>query len=143
MKKIIQPKFKDPLYSLHDAHVTKMECRENSLLMTFDYGYISTEAPYEQVQGQILLENPDWDFCHAYIMEYPDTLCGNYGRFTGEKMPLKAFTERYPDVSFDIMDESFGYNQVTLKGFLSEGQKIMECGLEICYLGEFTYLIES
>lgn len=128
-------------YSLHDAVVLAAERSGDRLTLRLQSGFICTAAPYEQVDGSVLFEGLDLDFCAAYLLEYPDVLCGNYGRLSGEKLRLEEFVTRYANARFEILDETYGFNQTKLDGFLSLAGRIFECRLELCHLGNMSYLI--
>lgn len=70
IKHVIQAPFAAPPYSLHDAQIIGMQTEDNILTLLFDYGYIETTPPYEQVQGTIRISGIQWDFCHMYLLEY-------------------------------------------------------------------------
>lgn len=143
IKKIVQPRFIVPPYSLHDAHISSMKIEINTLTLFFDYGYIETTSPYEQVQGNICISGIDWDFSNVYLMEYVDVLCGNHGSFHGKKIPLQVFVCNSDRISIDVIDETYGYNLLKLSGFLSSESDIHECIVEIYYTEELSYLIEG
>lgn len=46
-------------------------------------------------------------------------------------------------MSVDVIDETYGYNQLKLGGFFSLGNDMQECIFEIYYTGELSYLIEE
>ena len=75
--------------------------------------------------------------------EYQDVLCGNFGSFTGRKMSIPEFLERYPGGTVDVMDEMYGYNQAWISGFLNYGSKCYEIQLEFYYAGDFCYLLRE
>lgn len=143
IKNIVQPRFTVPPYSLHDAHITMMKIENDTLMLFFDYGYIETTPPYAQVQGNISIAGIEWDFCNVYLMEYTNVLCGNHGNFQGKKIPLHDFICKSDCISIDVIDETYGYNQLKLGGFFSIGNNMQECIFEICYTGELSYLIEE
>ena len=96
-----------------------------------------------QVDGDVRITGLDWTFCRAYVLEYQDVLCGNFGSFTGRKMSIPEFLERYPGGTVDVMDEMYGYNQAWLSGFLNYGSKCFEIQLEFSYGGDFCYLLRE
>lgn len=143
IKHVIQAPFAAPPYSLHDAQIIGMQTEDNILTLLFDYGYIETTPPYGQVQGTIRISGIQWDFCHMYLLEYTDVLCGNYGHFQGKKLPLQEFITTAAHISINVIDETYGYHQLKLSGFLSAGTSVQECILEICYTDPLCYLIEE
>ena len=107
------------------------------------YGYVCTTEPYGQPDGDVELTGVDADSSYAYVLEYTDVLCGNCGRFTGRKMPLEAFMRDYAKASLDIMDETYGFRQMKLEGFLNLSGRCLEFLLEIYYTGEVRYLLKD
>lgn len=141
MKEVIRERFDAAPYSLHDARICGMTLENGELLLTFDCGYIDTAPPYRQVQGSIRISGVDLDFCCVYLMEYTDVLCGNYGAFRGRKLPLDEFVRSFEGL--DVMDETYGYNQLKLTGFYSCGEYVLESIIEIYYEGDMSYLVEE
>ena len=142
MKKIVRHNITDLPYSLHDAVVTGLEVLDDRLLMLFQYGFMSIGESYEQVWGKIEFERVDWDFSYIYLLEFPEGLCGNAGDFIGKKMGLVEFINQCPNIKFEIVDETYGYNQSKFDGYLW-GDTVKECRIEIYHLGEMNYLIEE
>ena len=142
MKTMVKQPNPDPPYSLHDACSLKL----------LRGGY---PAPYHPVrlcvhhtacnQVEETWRSPasTRDFSCVYVMEYQGVLCGNYGSFTGRKMTVADFLREYSEATLDIMDETYGYHQVKLDGFLNVGERCLEFQLDICYAGEFRYLLKE
>ena len=143
MRTVIKPPYSDPPYSLHDAYVTALEAKGDTLRLVTQYGYVETTEPFGQVQGDVEITGVDWDSSHAYVMEYRGVLCGNRGPFTGRKMAVEDFLKTYPQGTLDIMDETYGYRQVKLDGFLNLTGRCLEFRLELYYSGEFRYLLKE
>lgn len=130
-------------FSLHDARLVDIGIEDKAIRLSFENGFASTEAPYEQVEGELLLERPDLDFCSVYLMDYNEVLCGNYGSFHGEKLSLSDFVRQSEYISLDIADETFGFRKYVLSGFLNRDGRCLECYIEINYEGALQYLIEE
>ena len=133
----------DPPYSLHDAHIMELRAEGDTLRLLTQYGYVRTEEPFGQVDGDVELTGVDWESSYVYIMEYRDVLCGNCGAFTGRKMTLDTFLREYSGGTLDIMDEAYGFRLAALGGFLKLGAQMLEFKLEIYYTGEFRYLLKE
>ena len=142
MSVVIRSPSADPPYSLHDAYVLEIQMEGDTLRLVTQYGYVCTTQPYGQVEGDVEITGIDWDFSCIYVMEYQDVLCGNYGSFTGRKMTVADFLQAYPEATLDLLDETYGYQQVKLNGFLNLPDRMMEFVLELCYTGEFRYLLK-
>lgn len=143
MKIIVKPPIPDPPYSLHDAYVTELRAEGETLRLVTQYGYVCTTAPFTQVEGNVEITGIDWESSYVYLMEYTDVLCGNCGSFTGRKMALPAFLQEFPSFSLDIMDESYGYCQANLTGFLNLNDRLLEFRLELYYTGAFQYILKE
>ena len=133
----------DPPYSLHDAHILSLTLKGDALRLVTQYGYVCTTEPYGQVDGDVELTGVDADSSYAYVLEYTDVLCGNCGQFTGRKMTLETFLRDYAEASLDIMDETYGFHQMKLEGFLNLPGRCLEFFLEVYYTGEIRYLLKD
>ena len=58
----------DVPYSLHDMRIEKMKVMDHSLKLFFEHGFIQSKKPYKQVDGTILLEKINLDFCFVYLL---------------------------------------------------------------------------
>lgn len=143
MRTVIKPSYSDPPYSLHDAYVVALAAKGDTLHLATQYGYVRTTEPYGQVKGDIEITGVDWESSYVYLMEYTDVLCGNCGSFIGRKMTLPAFLQEFPSFSLDIMDESYGYCQANLTGFLNLNDRLLEFRLELYYTGAFQYILKE
>lgn len=146
MKKIYKYKYIKPPYSLHDVKIIDLEFKNGNLLLKTQYGFFQTQLPYKQVDGDLMVTGVSEEDSYAYIMEYTDVLCGNVGNYTGEKMELKDFINRFGDefLAFDIIDESFGFSNYKFTGFLSgKDVKIYEFFLDIYFQGDIIYLLSD
>lgn len=143
MKITVKKPNSDPPYSLHDAHIMELRAEGDTLRLLTQYGYVRTEGPFGQVDGDVELTGVDLESSYVYVMEYQDVLCGNCGSFAGRKMTLDTFLREYSDGALDIMDESYGFQLAVLSGFLSLRDRILEFKLEISYTGEFRYLLKE
>lgn len=143
MKIVVKQPNPDPPYSLHDAYISEIRVAGDTLRLITQCGYVCTSVPYEQMEGDVEITGIDWDFSCVYIMEYQDVLCGNYGSFTGRKLTVVDFLQEYPEATLDVLDETHGYRQVKLNGFLNVGERCLEFQLDLCYAGEFRYLLKE
>ena len=140
---VVKQPIPDPPYSLHDAHILSLKLEGDTLRLVTQYGYVRTAEPYGQVDGDVELTGVDADSSYVYVLEYTDVLCGNCGRFTGQKMTLETFVREYGKASLDIMDETYGFRQMKLEGFLNLPGRCLEFFLEVCYTGEVRYLLKD
>ena len=143
MKIVVKQPNPDPPYSLHDACISELRAEGDTLRLVTQYGYVRTEEPFDQVEGDVEFTGVDWASSYVYIMDYQDVLCGNCGAFTGRKMTLETFLREHPRDTLEILDEAWGFRQANLSGFLNLRDRLAECKLEIWYTGEFRYLLKE
>ena len=105
MKRTIRNNINVP-YTLHDMNVFCFEVTDNDIVMRTQSGIVETTNPCTQLDGYVEFYDVQWDFSYVYLLG----VTGNIGTFTGEKMFLKDFIERYKQFGFSIMDETYGYN---------------------------------
>ena len=125
-------------YSLHDMRVIKMELKDNNLRLYFEHGYVELKEPYPQVDGNITIEEIDLDFADVYLLSKN----GHLGGFRGSKMELTEFLEKYSDfVSFEIVDELYGYNTVRYSGWLllPDVKDFIEMDMQMYFEGDIVY----
>ena len=127
----------DVPYSLHDMRIEKMKVMDHSLKLFFEHGFIQSKKPYKQVDGTILLEKVNLDFCFVYLLNNN----GKLGEFYGQKMTLTEFLKRYEDFSFEVIGESYGYNFAVYNGYfmLPKQNDFNELSIMICYEGDMIY----
>ena len=115
-------------YSLHDGRVHKM-VGEN--------GYLELSQPPRPVEGQVRIRQVDEDFSYIHFLSD----CGRFGSFQGEKMPLSEFIRRYPEFSFEIVGEYYGYQSLVYGGYLSlpERESVVDMTLSVTYAGAIVY----
>lgn len=131
-------KFKPSIpYSLHDMRVSKIEVVENNIRLYFDYGYLKLEKPFYQVDGNILIENIDFDCSDVHFLS--DN--GSYGEFSGKKINFLEFIKRYEEFSFEIIDEMYGYNSLIYLGYLSlpNRENLIYISIYLYYTGNIVY----
>ncbi|WMJ84161.1 hypothetical protein ACS3UN_08660 [Oscillospiraceae bacterium LTW-04] len=140
MKETKRKNILDLPYSLHDAHVNRIDIVPEQVTLWFDAGfYKPMNGDGLPVKGYVTFEDVDFDFCYAYLMD--STI--DCGQFTGKKFVLTQFAKCFPNIDFEIIDETYGYNQSKFSGFFYEGEKVKECIIEIYHFGAMTYLTEE
>lgn len=128
-----------PPYSLHDSNLIAMEAEGDKLTLRFQYGIIKLSQPSRQADVYIEITGVRWKECCAYLMEYQGVLCGNFGPFTGRKLPLTEFIAECRPMGLSIMTE--GYSDVTMNfsGFRTARNTCYEFFVEISYAGEIIF----
>ena len=126
----------NPAYSLHDMNVIAFEVEENDIIMKTQSGMIKTTPICMQTEGYVEFHDVGWDFSYVYLLG----VTGNVGTFTGEKMFLKDFIEKYKQFGFSIMDETYGYNMTKYCGYLLSNRQHHECIIEIYHEGDMVFV---
>lgn len=125
-------------YSLHDAHINKFRIEDNSIFFDFDEGYyIITKDDALPIEGGLVFENVDFDFCGIYILDND----GSYGDFTGRKYAFHEFAKTVDKFDMEIIDETYGYNYSKFWGFAYVGEDIKEFIIDIYHFGRMKYLL--
>ena len=135
MKRTIHDNINSP-FTLHDMNVISFEVTDNDIVMRTQSGIVEAAVPYRQLDGYVEFHNVQWDFSYVYLLG----VTGNVGTFTGEKMFLKDFIERYKQFGFSIMDETYGYNQTKYNGYLLANHSLCECVVEIYHEGDRVFV---
>lgn len=139
MKETNRKNIVDLPYSLHDARVTHIKLVSHKIVMYFNKGYFkATNNDFLLVNGFIELNDVDLDYCCAYILDS----IGCTENFSGQKFSLQRFIEQFPNINFEIVDETYGYNQSKFSGYLYEKNAIKECIIEIYHFGDMKYITE-
>ena len=129
----------DTAFTLHDMNVISFDIIDNDIVMKTQSGIVEICSPCRQLDGHIEFHNVQWDFSYVYLLG----ITGNVGTFTGEKMFLKDFIERYKQFGFSIMDETYGYNMTKYCGYLLANRQHCECVVEIYHEGDMVFVSED
>ena len=120
-------------------NVISFDIIDNDIVMKTQSGIVEICSPCRQLDGHVEFHNVQWDFSYVYLLG----ITGNVGTFTGEKMFLKDFIERYKQFGFAIMDETYGYNMTKYCGYLLTNQQYCECVVEIYHEGDMVFISED
>lgn len=114
---------------------------DENIKLYFEDGYEEMKEPYQRVNGYILIEGADLDFCEIQLL----SKYGRLGKFRGKKMELTDFIKKYKEFSFEVVDEMYGYNQVYYSGYLSLPKKrwLREIQMSVYYTGNIIYMTEN
>ena len=138
MKKTLRGNI-ETAYSLHDMNVISFDVAGNDIIMRTQSGMIKVTPPGSQPDGYVEFHNVRWDFSYVYLLG----VTGNIGTFTGEKMFLKDFLDRYKQFGFSIIDETYGYNMTKYSGYLLSNRQHCECIIEIYHEGDMFFVTEE
>ena len=132
-----------PPYSLHDSQITKIEVTEDEIVFRFKGGFYENDSDEKKVDGKVIIQKPDLDFCSVHILSDD----GFYGKFKGRKMSLPKFCSIFKKFTFEVKDELFGYNKADYSGFLTSkvnGEKISkEMEISLYFYGDIVYKIKN
>ena len=134
MKRTIRENINAP-YSLHDHNVIELSVSDSTLVLKTQSGMTRVD-PSAQVDGYVEFHDVDWDFCYVYLLDST----GNTGCFTGEKMMLRDFIEKYPVFGFSVADEVYGFHQTKYMGYFHANRMFKECIMEIYHLGDMVFV---
>lgn len=138
MRETIRHNIKAP-YSLHDMNVIAFEVSGDDLTMRTQSGMVKVTKPSRQLDGHVKFYDVQWEFSYVYLMEH----AGNTGTFSGEKLFLRDFVERFHPFGFSIMDETYGYNMTKYSGYLIASRRHYECVVEIYHEGDMVFVDET
>jgi len=138
MRQTVRNNIKTP-YSLHDRRVIAFEREGNDLILRLQSGMTKTTVPYGQPEGHVEFVDVQWDFSYVYLLDF----AGNTGPFTGEKLFLRDFIEKYKPVGFCVMDETYGYNTTKYSGYLISNRRHYECMVELYHEGDMIFVDET
>ncbi|MBQ2751554.1 MAG: hypothetical protein IJF25_03185 [Oscillospiraceae bacterium] len=138
MKKTLRGNI-ETAYSLHDMNVISFDVAGNDIIMRTQSGMIKVTPPGSQPDGYVEFHNVRWDFSYVYLLG----VTGNIGTFTGEKMFLKDFLDRYKQFGFSIINETYGYNMTKYSGYLLSNRQHCECIIEIYHEGDMFFVTEE
>ena len=60
-----------------------------------------------------------------------------------QKQMLKDFAEQFANMTFEIVDETFGYNTTKFEGYLYLEEGTVECNISIYHMGDMSYLTDK
>jgi len=135
-------RYNQPPYGLHDMIFNKIEIRNDDVILHFPEGIVKIGEPYQTVKGTITLESCDFDFCFVHLQ----APYGMLGQYTGEKLELKDFVDKYQWRDFEVSAEYHGYNISVYDGYFSRfngEDKVVEATVEIYHWGDVVYNTEE
>ena len=121
------------------ADVISFDIIDNDIVMKTQSGIVEITPLCRQVEGYVEFHNVQWDFSYVYLLG----VTGNVGTFTGEKMFLKDFIDKYKQFGFSVMDETYGYNMTKYCGYLLSNRQHHECIIEIYHEGDMVFVAEE
>ncbi|MBR5228628.1 MAG: hypothetical protein IKV96_02185 [Firmicutes bacterium] len=138
MKKTIRENI-NAAYSLHDMNVCAFEVNGDDIVMRLGSGMIKVGGLCKQVDGFVEFHGVQWDFSYVYLMDH----AGNVGIFSGKKLFLKDFIEKFQTFGCSIMDETYGYNTTKYTGYLISNLQHYTCFIDIYHEGDMVFVAEE
>ncbi len=138
MKKTAVEKFRPP-YSLHDMSVIAFETEGNDIILRTDSGIVQVTPSHAQHDGYVEFHGVRWEYSYALFLRHT----ADMGVFTGEMHYLKEFVANFRNANFSVMDTTYCGDITKLSGFLSVGDDIVECIIEIYHEGDMVFVDEE
>ena len=129
-------------YGLEDMIFDRMEIRESDLILHLPEGLIRNEEPYQTVSGTLTLRKIIPESCFVQLL----SPFGMLGDFTGQKIELTDFLERFSWRDFEISRQCFGRNCMILRGTFArfnDSDLFVEAMIEISHQGDIIYDTEE
>ena len=138
MKKTAVEKFRPP-YSLHDMSVIAFDVEGNDIIMRTQSGIVMAVPPYFQHDGHVEFHGVRWEYSFAILLRHT----ADMGVFTGEMKYLREFVQGFGNSSFSVMDTTYCGDITKFSGFLSMGEDVIECIIEIYHEGDMVFVDEE
>jgi hypothetical protein len=97
-------------YSLHDAHINRVEHEQENLVLFFNYIFSYTENTEQTYKAKIIFEHTDIDDIRVLVFNkrWLDD-------FQGECIDLKTYQKKYKNYEFEVIDESYNWGRLCIK----------------------------
>jgi len=125
-------------YSLHDAHINRIEHRQGNAILHFNYIFSYDENAERTHKAQIVFEQTDID--DVRILVFNSRWLDD---FHGECIDLETYQSKYKDSEFEVIDESYNWGKAVFQGWLWTGGVPVCCIMDICFTGKMVYVIEE
>ena len=145
MEEIILNKqqFQSPPFGLHDAVITEMRLKDETVVLSFKDGITVNREPYEKTGPAVIeIRNVDPDFCTVTWLKPTEK-----DKLKGKRLSLSDFLPVRFGHGITVVSELHGYNRVSFRGVMfrrrkgSRSRKLVEVELDIYYFGDMIYLI--
>ena len=125
-------------YSLHDAHINRIEHRQGNAILHFNYIFSYDENVERTHKAQIVFEQTDID--DVRILVFNSRWLDD---FQGECIDLETYQSRYENSEFEVIEESYNWGKAVLQGWLWIGDVPVCCIMDICFEGKMIYVIDE
>ena len=125
-------------YSLHDAHINRIEHRQGNAILHFNYIFSYDENVERTHKAKIVFEQTDIDDVRVLVFNsrWLDD-------FQGECIDLETYQSRYENSKFEVIEESYNWGKAVLQGWLWIGDVPVCCIMDICFTGKMIYVIDE
>ena len=125
-------------YSLHDAHINRIEHRQGNAILYFNYIFSYDENVERTHKAKIVFEQTDID--DVRILVFNSRWLDD---FQGECIDLETYQSRYEHSEFEVIEESYNWGKAVLQGWLWIGDVPVCCIMDICFEGKMIYVIDE
>ncbi len=138
MKKTAVEKFRPP-YNLHDMNIIAFEVTGNDIILRTQSGIVMAVPPYSQRDGYAEIHGVRWEYSYVLFLRHTSDM----GVFNAEMHYLKEFVENFQNAGFSVMDTTYCGDITKFSGFLSFGEDVIECIIEIYHEGDMVFVDED
>ncbi|MBP3729422.1 MAG: hypothetical protein J6H18_04075 [Lachnospiraceae bacterium] len=143
--KLNKAQYQDHPYGLHDAVITEIRMKGETVELHFKGGIIENKEPFAKT-GPALIEvrNVDPDFCTVSWFKTTEK-----EKLRGKRMALTDFLPVRLGGGITIVSEAHGYNRVCYRGVMfrkkkgSRTRKMVEVELDLYFFGDLVYKLKE
>lgn len=125
-------------YSLHDAHINRIEHKQDNLALYFNYIFSYNEKTEQTHKAKIIFEHTDIDDIRVLVFNkrWLDD-------FQGECIDLETYQKKYKNYEFEVIDESYNWGKAVYQGWLWVQETPVYCIMNIFFKGKMIYVIDE
>ena len=145
--KLNKEQYQDYPYGLHDAVISEIRLKGETVELRFKEGITENKEPYVKTGPAVLeIRNVDPDFCTVSWMKTTEKEKEN---LKGRRMALADFLPARLGSGITVISELHGYNRVCYRGMMfrrkkgSRSRKMVEVELDLYYFGDLVYMIQE
>ena len=97
-------------YSLHDAHINRIEHKQDNLVLYFNYIFSYNGKTEQTHKAKIIFEHTDIDDINVLVFNkrWLDD-------FQGKCIDLETYQKKYKNYEFEVIDESYNWGRLYIK----------------------------
>jgi len=130
-------------YSLHDMNIIKLEAEGSKLNLKTQSGLIKAKSNIfkkekynTQIDGYVEFNDVQWEKSFIYIIG----ISADEGMYSGERINIREFMNRYDTFGISVMDEVYGNDHTKYFGYLIAGNVLNECIMEIYHNKDIVFV---